>query len=99
MQKLLTLIILLKKKKKNSNWLQILDHLYRVLINEGFGSEKMHYLKEDSHLPKILFTIFSDSPSKMMKNAFHFILKAPFVFKIFCSLSFWSDKKTACSEK
>ena len=87
MQKLLTLIILLKKKKKKSNWLQILDHLYRVLINEGFGSEKMHYLKEDSHRPKILFTIFSDSPSKMMKNAFHFILKAPFVLKIFKFLS------------
>ena len=30
---------------------------------------------------------FNDSPSKMMKNAFYFILKAAFVPKIFKSLS------------
>ena len=29
------------------------------------------------------FICFNDSPSKMMKNAFHFILKALFVLKIF----------------
>ena len=33
---------------------------------------------------KILFVnYFNDSPSKMMKNAFYFILKALFVFEIF----------------
>ena len=37
-------------------------------------------LKSDCHLPKKLFY---GSPSKMMKNAFYFILKAPFVLKIF----------------
>ena len=41
-------------------------------------------LKSDPHLPKIFFDIcFNDSPSKMMKNAFCFILKAHFVLKIF----------------
>ena len=41
-------------------------------------------LKSDSHLPnKILFMWFNESPLKMMKNAFDFILKALFVSKIF----------------
>ena len=45
-------------------------------------------LKSDSHLPKkFLFICFNESPLKMMKNAFYFILKAPFVFKIFKVLS------------
>ena len=42
------------------------------------------YLKSDPHLPKKFFKIFfNDSPSKMMKNSFYFILKALFVLKIF----------------
>ena len=55
-------------------------------------------LKSDSHLPKKNFFIyFSDSPSKMMKNAFYFILKAPYVLKIFKFLSilFGHLEKTA----
>ena len=40
------------------------------------------FLKSDSHL-LIFFICFNDSPSKMMKNAFYFILKALFVLKIF----------------
>ena len=38
-------------------------------------------LKSGSHLPKkkIFFICFNDSPSKRMKNAFYFILKARFV--------------------
>ena len=41
-------------------------------------------LKLDSYLPKIFIIIcFNDSPSKIMKNAFYFILKALFVLKIF----------------
>ena len=41
-------------------------------------------LKPDSHLPKKIAIIsFNDSPSKAMKNAFYFILKALFIFKIF----------------
>ena len=45
-------------------------------------------LKSDSHIPKNFFIIcFSDSPSKMMKNAFYFILKALFILKVFKFLS------------
>ena len=46
-------------------------------------------LKSDSHLlpKKIFFICFNDSPSKMMKDAFYFTLKALFVFKIFKFLS------------
>ena len=44
--------------------------------------------KSDSHLPnKICFICFNESPLKMMKNAFYFILKALFVVKIFKFLS------------
>ena len=45
-------------------------------------------LKLDSHLPKknVLFAS-NESPLKMMKNVFYFILKAQFVLKIFNFLS------------
>ena len=40
-------------------------------------------LKSDSHLPnKIIIIYFNESPLKMMKNAFYFILKALFVQNI-----------------
>ena len=45
-------------------------------------------LKTDSHHPnKIMFICFNESPLKIMKTAFYFILKALFVLKIFF---FWS---------
>ena len=45
-------------------------------------------LKSDSHLPKkFLFICVNESPLKMMKNAFYFILKTLFVLKIFKFLS------------
>ena len=45
-------------------------------------------LKSDSHIPKKNCVIyFIESPLKMMKNAFYFILKALFVLKIFELLS------------
>ena len=43
-----------------------------------------HVLKSSSHFPKKKILIcFDDSPPKMMKKAFNFILKALFVLKIF----------------
>ena len=45
---------------------------------------------------KIIY--FHESPLKMMKNAFYFILKALFVLKIF-RLNFWSCRKTAWLER
>ena len=48
----------------------------------------MWKLKTDSHLPKIIcFTCFDESPLKIMKNAFYFILKALFSLKLFRFLS------------
>ena len=45
-------------------------------------------LKSDSHIPKKNCIIyFIESPLKMMKNAFCFILKALFLLKIFELLS------------
>ena len=59
-------------------------------------------LKSDSHLPKqICDTCFIESPLKMMKNAFYFTLKAPFILKVFKFLS-WSFsyvEKTAWLER
>ena len=54
-----------------------------------------------SHSINFFFICFSDSPSKAMKNAFYFILKALFVFKIFEFLSwlFVHVKKTAWWER
>ena len=52
------------------------------------ATQKTLSLQSDSHLPKKSFIIcFKGSPSKMMKNAFYFILKALFVLKIFKFLS------------
>ena len=44
-------------------------------------------LKSDPPSKKICVTCLIDSPLKLMKNAFCFILKALFVFKIFKCLS------------
>ena len=44
-------------------------------------------LKSDSHLKNFLFISFNESPLKMMKNAFYFVLKALFILKIFKFLS------------
>ena len=59
-------------------------------------------LKSDSHIPKKNCVIyFIESPLKMMKNAFYFILKALFVLKIFELLSwlFGHLGKTAWLER
>ena len=57
----------------------------------------LYALKSDSHLAKKKIICFNDSPSKMMKNAFYFILKALFVVKIvkFLCRLFGHVEKTA----
>ena len=70
------------------------------LLSKGIKGIKM--LKSGSHLPKnIFFICLNDSPLTMMKNAFYFILKALFVFKIFEFLSwlFGHVEKTAWLER
>ena len=60
-----------------------------------------NYLKSDSHLPKKCVICFIESALKVMKNAFYFILKALFVFKIFKFLSwhFVDVEETAWLER
>ena len=58
----------------------------------SFLQEKLEFdrerLKLDSLLPKkILFICFNESPLKIVKNAFYFILKTLFILKIFKVLS------------
>ena len=58
-------------------------------------------LKSDSCVPKkVCFICFNNSPLKVMKNAFYFILKPLFVLKTFKFLSWliWSCGKTAWKE-
>ena len=52
------------------------NNLPDLLIKVGLSPSK-----------KVFFICFNDSPSKMMKNAFYFILKALFLLKIFKFLS------------
>ena len=54
-------------------------NIYRTVA----GTSGLYYiedLKSDSHIPYIyVFICFNESPSKVMKNAFYFILKALFI--------------------
>ena len=60
------------------------------------GTSVVKGLKSDSHLrKKICFICFNESPLKMMKIVFCFILKAPFVLKI---TKFGHVEKTAWLE-
>ena len=52
-----------------------------MVANFNQQSINQDTLKSDSHLPKKIFICFNDSPSKMIKNVFYFILKALFVLK------------------
>ena len=67
----------------------IVINLDRKIIKVGLSRSK-----------KVFFIYFHDSPLKMIKNAFYFILKALFVLKIFKFLSwhFGHVEKTAWLE-
>ena len=75
---------------------------FHCLFDEPHFWNNLYSVNLDSHLPKYFFFIcFNESPSKMMKNAFYFILKALFVLKIFKFLSwiFEHVEKTAWLER
>ena len=60
-----------------------------MLIYKDTKMSRM-FLKSDSHLPKKLSYLLLESPLKMMKNAFYFILKAlfvPYIFKFYHDVS------------
>ena len=63
--------------------------MFKDLPVDKRAFSKMVYIivKSNSHPPKNFFISFNNSPLKMMKNAFYFILKAQFVLKIFAFLS------------
>ena len=58
-----------------SGFYVFIDFLKRVTV--------LICLKLSSQLPKYVFICFNESPLKMMRYAFYFTLKAPFVPKIF----------------
>ena len=58
---------------------------HELLRNSFFQHDSK--LKSGCHLSKKCVVCLIESPSKMMKNAFYFILKAPYVLKIFKFLS------------
>ena len=61
---------------------------------------KIKIKKSDSHLPKkICFICFNDSPSKVMKNAFYFILKALFLTYLNFYLDFLGMQKKRLDQK
>ena len=80
---------------------------YRSLINGKFHQFIFIFLKEffsSSLLFKVglspskqYFICFNDSPSKIIKNHFCFILKGLFVLKVFkfWSSTFWSSRKNS----
>ena len=82
---------------------QVAGFFYRTPPKGCFRNRYfINILKSDSHLPKFFKIIcFNYNPSKMMKNAFYFILKAFFVLKIFKFLSwlFGHVGKTAWFEE
>ena len=87
----------LMKKRFGWSWN---SHYYSELIWKTYFMCIL--LKSDSQLSKQIFLIcFNDSPSKVMKNAFYFILKALSVLKIFKFLPwlFGHVGKTAWLEK
>ena len=49
--------------------------LWIAISFQEFAVKIVTSLKSDSHIPKKKNICFNDSPSKMMKNAFYFILK------------------------
>ena len=55
------------------------------VINSSCGNYGSFFM--DSHLPKKCVIGLIESPLKMMKNAFYFILKAFLVLKVFKFLS------------
>ena len=62
----------------------LLEKLGAIAINK---EQLIERLKSDSHLPIFFIIFFNDSPSKVMENAFYFILKTLLVLKIFKFLS------------
>ena len=82
------------------------NHMLLIPNSWTWNKTKKHdllitILKLDSHPPQKIFISFNDSPLKMMKNPFYFILNALFVRKIFkfFILTFWLYRKNGLIRK
>ena len=71
---------------KKTFFQEVLKTLFKPIF-KGFTTKYIFLLKSDPHLPKQIVISFTESPLKMIKNAFYFILKALLVLKIFKFLS------------
>ena len=71
------------------------------IFSDDFMRNGINLLKVRFALLEKMFICFNESPLKMMKNAFYFILKALFVFKIskFLSWLFGPVEKMARLER
>ena len=75
---------------------------FDIISKLSYSTHHISNLKSDSHLPKKICVIcFIESPLKMIKNTFYFMLKALFVLEIFKFLSwlFSHVAKTAWQER
>ena len=73
-------------KGEKKQFFRILFH--KISVDPILNFLSLTCLKSDSHLSKKKsYICFTESPLKIMKNAFHLILKALFVLKIFKFLS------------
>ena len=66
--------------------------LVQVLCQYHFLFSDNFCLKSDSHIQKVIVIGFNESPLKMTKNTFYFILKALFFLKIIKFLS-WQKRQ------
>ena len=86
-----------KHKLNKSTNVSGLWKFHRILLEDAslsislqltrYIQAEKEFLKSDSHLSKKCVIRFVESPLKMMKNAFYFILKSLSVLKIFKFLS------------
>ena len=86
--------LLFQSKRVKSPWNGFLSSSFKIsgrfliFLNDRKVRKLKAWSEADSHLPKIICLIcFIETPLKMMKNAFYFILKALFVLKILKLLS------------
>ena len=69
-------VFLVEEELSSSSFLVTLEYLKKDFLKVGLSPSKKNF-----------FIRFNNSPSRMMKNAFYFILKALFFLKIFKVLS------------
>ena len=56
---------------------------FETLVHDCSPDSTRRFLRSESYLPKNCFICFIESPLKMAKNDFYFILKAFLVLNIF----------------